>query len=574
MRRLLLLIACLLLFLNFGVTPHLLAQEQDQQDSQNMNLSSLNEINTLGGVYIIDQMGIQFARQAFPYEQKIDKSTYVLGPNDIISLDIRHNIQPVVIRGMLVNVQGEIVLPSAGAISVAGKTIPEAETLINNRLKEQLKDPKTNISLDTPRPANISVTGPVPHPGRYVVPSQSRVDLAISQSITSGKRNITKPGQFPSDFNPNASFSFRNIAIERADGTKDRADLIAFYRTGDSSKNPIVKNGDRIHLRRLFRESAKISISGAVESDLELEYNPTDTPEKLINIAGGFETEADSTQLYIFRIEDGETQRITVEPNEWQSYTLKPNDRVIVPFNRQPNQSSSAWVHGEAEITGNFPIISGVTTAKKLLDMAGGLTDHALPSAAQLIRRGTQENEIPNKFNADLMKRTSDQLIQGLEYLDAETKLSKDRVYIDLNNPSELKQVTIFDGDQLFVPRDEQTLFVFGQVNNPGYYPFLSDLSVAEYIAKAGGFSLSADEDRVFILKAGNNTWHKPEDTTLESGDRIFVNRTPVEELNALRSYEIQQSQLKNQRTQLIMTAITTITGIITTYVAIQNIRN
>ena len=170
------------------------------------------------------------------------------------------------------------------------------------------------------------------------------------------------------------------------------------------------------------------------------------------------------------------------------------------------------------------------------------------------------------------MKRTSDRLVQGLEYLDSETKLSRNKVFIDLTDNEQLNNLRIFDGDQLYIPKDEQTIFVFGQVNNPGYFGYSSSKSPSEYIAQAGGFALSADKERVFILKAGDATWFNVDDTELKSGDKIFVDRIPVEELNSKRQYDIQKQQLKNQRTQLIMTAITTITGIITTYVAVRRL--
>ena len=245
---------------------------------------------------------------------------------------------------------------------------------------------------------------------------------------------------------------------------------------------------------------------------------------------------------------------------------------MVAPFGDEFDASASAWVYGEVSIPGNFPVESGSTTALELLQTAGGLSPEALPAAAYLVRSGGQKNEIPNQFNADLMKRTSDQYLQGLEYLDAETRLSKNKVYIDLSDDSQLQGLKIFDGDRLYIPKDDQTIFVFGQVNNPGYFGYSGTKTVNEYITQAGGFALSADKDRIFILKAGNATWFKVGDTDLSSGDKIFIDRQPVEELNAKRAYDIQKQQLRNQRTQLIMTAITTITGIITTYVAVRRL--
>ncbi len=221
-----------------------------------------------------------------------------------------------------------------------------------------------------------------------------------------------------------------------------------------------------------------------------------------------------------------------------------------------------------------FPIINGETSALDLLELTGGITPNALISAAYLVRNNNPKNAIPNDFNADLLKRTSDQLVQGLEYLDAESKVSQNKVFIDLKDKNQLRDLKLYDGDRLYIPRDQQTIFVFGQVNNPGYFPFTSSnsYSVTEYINKAGGFALAANKERIYVIKAGNSNWFEPSNTEIESGDKIFVDRQPVEELNALRTFEIQKAQLKNQRTQLIMTAITTITGIITTYVAVRRL--
>lgn len=534
--------------------------------AQGLNLN----FDVFGGTYISDPLGVQMAARQFPFDGTIDKNTYELGANDLLSIKLEAS-QTMFIRGVVVNPLGDLTLPSIGAVNVAGLTITEAEKRIEDVAKEFVQNSVVEITLESPRPIHIQVTGGVPYPGKYLVPAISTVDQAIFASVTDGNRTVQSGLSNSSDFLTKGNFSFRNILIERDNGDTLKADLVSYFRLGDSTANPIVKDGDLITIKRLNRETPKVSISGAVKADYEFEFVKGDTPAKLLAIGGGFEEVADPSKLLIFRRTATGTEKIEVLPEDWHTFQLQPNDRVVAPFNRQKDASASAWVYGEVQIPGNFPIISGETTALELLDLTGGLTENALPHAAYLMRPGNFVNEIPNKFNADLMKRTSNQVLQGLEYLEAETQLSQNKVFIDLEDKEQLSRLEIFDGDRLYIPRDEQTVFVFGQVNNPGYFPYNgSAVSVMNYIERAGGFALSANKDRVFIIKAGNATWFRPGETTLESGDRIFVDRKPVEELNALRGYEIQKQQLRNQRTQLIMTAITTITGIITTYVAIK----
>ncbi len=544
------------------------AQDEGTDDQSSAPRFDLGAIEIFGGLYFIDPLGIQLASTLIPYEGTLNIDHYILGTNDLISIKI-DALNPVSMRGISVNPQGDINIPIVGSIKLAGLSINDAETKIANAVSEQINNPKVTITIESPRPAIIHITGGVPHPGKYIVPAQSRIDQAIFSSLTSGDRKPSKSLQNSSSFLNNNNYSFRSIEVYRADGSKTEADLIEYFRTGNLSSNPFVKDGDLIEIKRLNRETPKVSISGAVKTDYEFEYKRGDTPSDILSFGGGFEETADTNKLFIYRRSVSGIEQIVLGKEEWDSFEILPNDRVVAPFGNDFDASASAWVYGEVNIPGNFPITGGETTALNLLEIAGGLTPEALPAAAYLVRGGGQKNEIPNQFNAELMKRTSDQYVQGLEYLDVETKLSQNQVFIDLTDESQLNSLRIFDGDRLYIPKDNQTIFIFGQVNNPGYFGYSKNKSVSEYISQAGGFALSADRDRIFILKAGDATWFKIGETDLSSGDKIFVDRQPVEELNAKRQFDIQKAQLRNQRIQLIMTGITTITGIITTYVAI-----
>ncbi|MEX1122452.1 MAG: hypothetical protein WED82_09985, partial [Balneolales bacterium] len=86
---------------------------------------------------------------------------------------------------------------------------------------------------------------------------------------------------------------------------------------------------------------------------------------------------------------------------------------------------------------------------------------------------------------------------------------------------------------------------------------------------RAGDFALAAQESRIFVIKSGSRSWYPPSETNLESGDIIFIDREPYDELQASRSYDMQVRGQRNNNIQLIMTGLATVTSIITTYVAI-----
>ncbi|WP_185957261.1 polysaccharide biosynthesis/export family protein [Gracilimonas mengyeensis] len=568
-----------LLVIAFLCTPFQVSAQDDGGSRQTPTNYDLDFGPAIDIQYYQDALSPFLGANPLSFSEEININSYTLGPDDLITVTIQGN-QTVVLRALLVNPQGDIVLPMLGSIHVDNQTIAEAQKTISDAAKDVFKDPTATVTLEKAKALKVHVNGAVPQPGKHIIAPFSRVDAAVF----SGVYDIQEAGSSTESDNVIAlrpitntvrlleadNLSLRNIRIIHSDGSTSQADLYAYFKAGKLSANPVVQNGDRIIVNNVTRDTPRIGVSGAVMNAYELEYTDSDTPALLLEMTGGFRPDADTSKVFVFRYQNGSTNKIEVPRSEWPEFELMPNDRLIVPTNKSNNNSASAWVHGEVSNPGNYPIRNGETSALQLIQISGDLTDRALPSAAYL-SRGSIENEIPNQFNTDILKRTSDQLAQGFEYLDLETRLSQNKVHIDLTDEEQLSKVKIYDGDRLYVPRDEATIFVFGQVNNPGYYPFTGiEQDPMDYIQRAGGFALSANKDRIFIIKAGSGTWYRPDETELASGDRIFIDRVPYDELNAQRTYEVQRQQIKNTRIQLIMTGLSTITGIITTYLAIQ----
>ena len=542
------------------------AQQTEQDSNTEQNGVRFDQI--LNTFYYQDPLGMMINAEALPADGNIDTDSYILGPNDVLSIEINAN-NDFVLRAIPVNSQGDIVTPILGTIKVSGLTIEQAKQALQEQSDQVFRASEVELTLDRAKNITFFVSGDVDNPGKHTLPAFSRVFDAVILSLTGTADNNS---QDATQVLSNSRYSFRNISVLHADGSTTRADLIAFLKAGYTDKNPRLRLGDRINLKTLSQRSPRVSISGSVIKPQEIEYSESDTPDLLIEIAGGLTSEADASQALIYRMQDGRVNKLEIASSQWADFDLQPNDRVVIPKDPENRISASAQIEGEVIQPGIFPIKQGETTAYDLIQFSEGVTEEALTSAAYLERAGNIENEAPNKLNPTIIGRTSDQIQQEMEYLELESQISRDKVFIDLADTEQLKSVELFDGDRIFVPRDENTIFIFGQVNNPGYYPAGSSTSNAyDYIDRAGGFSLAANKERIFIIKAGSNTWYRPEETNLQSGDRIFVDRIPYDELNAQRTYETQRDQLKNSRIQLIMTGITTITGIITTYVAIKN---
>lgn len=565
------------LFTFFLLNTSLKAQTQND-DSNGSQPRTFQTVTGSNQVYFVDQLGLGLLQFQLPAREYIQHEHFKIGPQDVLSIDISGPI-PITARGLAVNSQGTIYIPMAGNIDINNMTLEEAKEAIRQALSEELNEFELSITIDRPRRVDVNIHGDIPFPGRYIVPAGTRLDAVAYAGLIDGQVDTLQSGTKDVEraLLSSRSHSLRNISIIRSTESNEeiKGDLVRYFRNGDRKANPYLFNGDQIKIERISETSPVISISGAVHSSQELEYQPTDHLDRLLELAGGYLEEADTSRVLIHRTENRQVSRIELELTDEnrKSFELRPNDRVVIPYSEEEARSYSAWVRGEAIMPGNYPIENEQTTLKDLLEKAGGTTGDALEESAYIVRGTVSTRNVrpSTSFNLGELQRSSDQLLQGFEYLQNEEELNtENRVHIDLTNEDELAETVVNDGDMLFIPKDYQSVILYGQVNSPGNYTFSESMNVRDYIQKAGGMTIAADNDRVFVIKAGSRAWKHPGETTLQSGDIIFVDRVPYDELQAARNYDIQLRNLKRSNLQLVLTTVSTITAVITTVVAIR----
>ncbi len=541
---------------------------QPQQNNSAVGFSSGLNIgfsNDFEKFNYIDPIGLQLASQPNTPSAAVNPKVYVLGPYDMVSMKIEGNFT-LNIRGVTVNAEGDLILPQIGDVPVSGLTIAQARDRIDSVIVKDFKN-RTHayLSLEKPRNFQISITGNVPDAGHYQILAMTRLNTVID-SITGaagGNQGNIQNGQY----------DLRNILIHHTDGTTTRADMVYYERTGDLSGDPVVHDGDIIEIHKIHEQTPRISISGAVKMPSELSYRKDDSISRLIRMAGGFTARADTSKVVIFHREGGaiDSLSMSLDGSSLDSYKLQPNDRILIPSLPDQKLNYSAWVYGEVNNPGNYPIVEGQTTVEDLVKLAGGIKQDALVQSAYILRnKSALPNQAGNTININRLERTSNQYVDNLKYLEIETKLSEGRISLDADDATQMDAIKVLDGDRLYIPRNNHTVFLFGQVNNPGYYPYQSGLSVNDYIQKAGGLALSADPGRVFIIKAGSKSWYHPGEINLNSGDFIFVDRKPHEVLAEKRLYELQRLAAKRGNIQLILAGVSSITAIITTLIAVK----
>lgn len=541
--------------------------------------------------YFVDEIGLRMAAQ-LPFEGTVDPTTYIVGSMDLFTIEVKGSISTIW-RGLAVNSQGVLVIPNAGMAPVGGLILQDAILRIQTVLATQYRSASIDVYLEAPKQVNVHVTGDVISPGRYVFPPQTRADIAVMPAIlgASAYRTSVKENEDDRDQSSMATrapvvravdlfsattgtvprqYNLRYVRIRRADGTETIADLLSYFYGGDISSNPFIQDGDVITVYRKSSTAPRISISGAVRMPIEFEYRPDDTVAGLLKLSGGIVEHADVQDVRVYRRSGAGATMIQVSVDS--TTPLEPNDRVVVgSLQNLLGQNVSAWISGEVNTPGNYPIVEGQTSVYDLVQFADGTTPDALKAGAYL-ERNTQA--IPSQGLRDndqlWMRRSSDQLSEGFQYLAEEQFFSGRFIFIDLRNEQRAKELILVDGDRLFVPRDKNSVFVFGQVKLTGFYAHQPGLGADAYIRIAGGRALAADPQRVFIIKAGSRTWHEVGTVPIEPGDMVFVDRIPYETVLSRRQYELTLAQQRNNTYSLILSTVATITSIITTAILIS----
>ena len=556
--------------------------------------------------YYVDEAGLQLAVNATPLDNFIDPNTYELGPYDVISLQ-GIGLTEFSYRAVLVNALGDIVTPIAGKVNLKGLTLTEAETKVKEHFSTYVLDTEVFLTLDRPRPVNIHVGGNIPNPGRYVVPAGTRYDALISgfeigEEIVSPLVNVENKQQIISTRQTISGINFdrlsatqseegeiadsrfrqlaqkydmRYIKVSSKDGSVHYVDLHAYFNSGQEKFAPYITDGDQVTFIDHSFDRPTISISGAVNTPFTGSYRSDDTFEKLLLIAGGYHPQADSSQLIRVYQQNGEKIREELSLSSTNlTEKLESGDQLIIPYKKTNRNKGNVQIEGMVAIPGIYTIENGETRLSEVVQIAGGLEKNALASAAYLIRESANQRGVSSvtDINMTLLSKSYDQFLEGFDYLELEEILSANRMAIDLTNNQTLSEVTLQDGDRIYVPKDDRSIRIMGQVNNPGFYAYQAEQSVNGYLQRANGMTIAADRERIFVIKAGSRSWYEPQETSIESGDIIFVDRIPFQDAKTGLEYQVSIQELKNRRTQLIMTGISALTSVVTAYVAVRRL--
>ncbi|HEY9735133.1 MAG TPA: polysaccharide biosynthesis/export family protein [Trichocoleus sp.] len=160
---------------------------------------------------------------------------YRLGPGDAIFVTVQRF--PDLSFQATLDIRGNVIVPIAGAVNLAGLTLEEVQQQIFLAYDQYVVDPQVSVTLTTQRPVEVTVLGEVTRPGFYPL-AAPQVSTAL---LTAGGSTVNA--------------DLRAVRVQRylADGQllERTVDLFTPLKSGEALPDVRLQNGDVLVVPRL-----------------------------------------------------------------------------------------------------------------------------------------------------------------------------------------------------------------------------------------------------------------------------------------------------------------------------------
>lgn len=432
---------------------------------------------------------------------------YVLGPDDEIVIDIWGAVFTNIVKK--ISPEGTVVLDNIGPVYLNGLTIKDAEEV----LKKQLSRIYSGLSSDNPdtfmqlslgrvRSVTVNVFGDVRVPGAHTLPSLSSMLTVVKMA-----GGVTGIG------------TVRNIKLYRNGKVVKDFDVYKYFSTEKYGKGNDMRLQDDDVIMVESYESL-VSLQGEVKRPMRYEMKKGETLEDLIGFAGGLTARASRDVVHIDRTGTSPVESFDVPFDQISSFVLADGDIVTVKPSRD-FMANSITVEGSVWNPGAYAISDRITTAKHLVEAAGGLLSSAYMEKALFFRIDPVTNR------TQMMDVSVKGIMDGSE------------------------DFVLQNGDALFILSNDDLLpkgyvTVMGEVKNPGDFTYSYDMTIEDALLMAGGeneFATMANVEIARRVKSADgltspdsiakilrfNLVEAPSaiKTKLEPYDMLFIRRTP-----------------------------------------------
>lgn len=279
-----------------------------------------------------------------------------------------------------------------------------------------------------------------------------------------------------------------------------------------------------------------VKISGDVFEPGTYPYTEGETVEDLILVAGGLTEKASLANVEVSRrfLDDEDNSDMQQLSKVFSlsiknglligsdaGFTLMPFDHVTIHSNPNYHEQQSVRIHGEVMYEGHYALVTKNERLSSIIKRAGGL----LPSAAIksiVLKRKMNEEELERR--EQLLKiSTSKNDSVDTDRIDVQTTYSVGvKLEQILANPGCNEDVTLRDGDEIFIPQFNNTVKINGEVKHTNTVPYVEGKSLNYYLNEAGGVNKTGKKNEAYIIYANGHV-SKASKGKVEPGCEIVV---------------------------------------------------
>ena len=378
---------------------------------------------------------------------------YVVGPGDTLTINMWGGMTQSLVR--VIGRDGQILLPEAGSLQVAGLPLQRAGDLIEGALKQQYRNAQVSVTVSRLRSVRVYVVGDVQRPGGYDI---SSLATPLSALYSAG--------------GPTAVGSLRVVRHYRGQKLIEDVDLYDFLLHGVQKGSARFESGDTLQVPPA---GPQVAVSGAVKRPAIYELKPGESNlASVLDDAGGVTAAASLSHITIERI-DANRQRETVtlktaggqDPQADRAaidtFAVRDGDRIyIAPI--LPYSEHAIYLQGHVVRPGRLPYSDGM----KLSDVLRSYQD-MLPEPSA---HGEIVRLMPPDFHAETIAFNVPEVLIGNANLTLQP----------------FDTIRIFGRYEVDTPN----VTIHGEVLRPGTYPLSKGMTAAQLVQMAGGFKRDA----------------------------------------------------------------------------------
>lgn len=356
--------------------------------------------------------------------------------------------------------------------------------------------------------------------------------------------------------------------VRKADGLTDDAytERVLLYREGPNlelevialdlkgilagtSPDVVLKRNDQLVISSIheLEERGALYIGGMVARPGTYPYATNTTLEDLIFQAGGLLEGASTARIDISRrivdpTSTTQTQRlseiftVSIENglavnDKGEGFQLKPFDHVEV--RRSPGYSAQQTVtlSGDVLFGGSFVLQKRNERVSDVIRRAGGLLEDAYVKGAHMTRRLTDDEYAARREALRLaMANSGGNNTDSIALSKIEVSTSYN-VGLDLAaalaNPGSTYDIVLQPGDAIFVPEQQSTVKISGDVMFPNTVVYIPGKKLNYYVDQAGGYGQRARKGKAFVVYL-NGTVSRGKNSPIEPGCQIIIPSKPT----------------------------------------------